>query len=270
MFSSALAGRCAARPELAASVLPLRVEVPAVPSKDGAGPVRRLFEPPGWAVTAEPVPLDERFPEWGRSPYVRLVLDGELRLADALRHLYVLLPVLGGAKHYRVSPDAVDKLLRAGGGWLPDHPERDLITHRYPTRRRSPTREATERLELARPAAAGDAEAGELDNAVDGEADAQERPVPLAVRRRETVLAALRDAGTGRVLDLGCGEGLLVRELLEDPRFTEVVGVDVSVRALALAARRLHPDRVGERRAARVRLLQGSPLYTDERLRTNG
>ncbi|MCP9943882.1 3' terminal RNA ribose 2'-O-methyltransferase Hen1 [Streptomyces somaliensis] len=266
VFSSALAGRCAARPELAASALPLRVEVPAVPAKGGAGLVRRLFEPLGWAVTAEPVPLDERFPEWGDSPYVRLALDGERRLADALRHLYVLLPVLDDAKHYWVSPDEVDKLLRAGEGWLPDHPERDLITHRYLARRRSLTREATERLELARLAAADDAEAEELDNAVDGDADTRERPVPLAVRRREAVLAALREAGASRVLDLGCGQGLLLRELLEDPRFTEVVGVDVSVRALALAARRLHPDRVGERRAARVRLLQGSLVYTDERL----
>ncbi|MDT9684198.1 3' terminal RNA ribose 2'-O-methyltransferase Hen1 [Streptomyces sp. TRM76323] len=266
VFSSALAGRCAARPELVAASLPLRVEVPAVPAKGGADLVRRLFEPLGWAVTAEPVPLDERFPAWGDSRYVRLVLDGEQRLADALRHLYALLPVLDDAKHYWVSPDEVDKLLRVGEGWLPGHPEQQLITQRYLSRRRSLTRVATERLELARLAAADDTEAEELDNAVDEDTDTEERPVPLAVRRRGAILAALRDAGASRVLDLGCGQGQLVRELLEDPRFTEVVGVDVSVRALALAARRLRLDRMGEHRAARVRLVQGSLVYTDKRL----
>ncbi|MFV2120199.1 3' terminal RNA ribose 2'-O-methyltransferase Hen1, partial [Streptomyces sp. Act-28] len=247
--------------------LPLRVEVPAVPAKGGVDLVRRLFGPLGWTVVAEPVPLDERFPEWGDSRYVRLALDGEQRLADALRHLYVLLPVLDDAKHYWVSPDEVDKLLRVGEGWLPGHPEQQLITHRYLSRRRSLTREATERLELARLAAVDDARVEEVDNAVDEDTDTEERPVPLAVRRREAILAALRDAGAGRVLDLGCGQGQLVHELLKDPRFTEVVGVDVSVRALALAARRLRLDHTGERRAARVRLVQGSLAYTDERLR---
>jgi 3' terminal RNA ribose 2'-O-methyltransferase Hen1 len=59
----------------------------------------------------------------------------------------------------------------------------------------------------------------------------------------------------------------LVQELLRDVRFTEVVGMDVSVRALTIAARRLKLDRMGERQAARVRLLQGSLAYTDNRLK---
>ncbi|WP_175408867.1 3' terminal RNA ribose 2'-O-methyltransferase Hen1 [Streptomyces sp. TRM64462] len=266
VFSSALKGQCAARPGLAEAALPLRVEVAALPARGGAELVRKLFEPLGWAVTAEPVPLDERFPEWGDSRYVRLVLEGERRLADALRHLYVLLPVLDDAKHYWVSPDEVDKLLRAGEGWLAGHPEQKLITSRYLARRWSLTREAMERLELARLAAADDTEVEEIDNAVDESTDTEERPVPLAVRRREAILAALRAAGAQRVLDLGCGQGQLVRELLKDVRFTEVVGVDVSVRALSIAARRLRLDRMGERQSARVKLLQGSLTYTDKRL----
>jgi hypothetical protein len=45
-------------------------------------------------------------------------VTGELRLAEALNHLYVLLPVLDDAKHYWVSPDEVDKLVRTGVvGW---------------------------------------------------------------------------------------------------------------------------------------------------------
>nr|WP_202538635.1 3' terminal RNA ribose 2'-O-methyltransferase Hen1 [Streptomyces sp. SID8379] len=270
VFSSALRGVCKARPERAEETLPLRVEVPALPARGGPDLVRKLFEPLGWAVDVERVTLDEKFPEWGDSRYVRLVLEGELRLAEALRHLYVLLPVLDDAKHYWVSADEVDKLLRAGEGWLAAHPEQQLITSRYLSRRWSLTRQARERLELVRLADADDMKVEDLDNAVDAVdemSDAEEKPVPLAVQRREAILEALRASGAARVLDLGCGQGQLVQELLKDVRFTEIVGVDVSVRALTVASRRLKLDRMGERQAARVRLFQGSLAYTDKRLK---
>ncbi|MFH8925696.1 3' terminal RNA ribose 2'-O-methyltransferase Hen1 [Streptomyces pristinaespiralis] len=267
VFKSALRGVCAALPGRAEVPMPLRVEVPAVPARGGAELVRKLFEPLGWiSVTAEPVALDEQFPEWGDSRYVQLVLEGELRLADALRQLYVLLPVLDDAKHYWVAPDEVDKLLRAGDGWLADHPEQKLITSRYLSRRWGLTRRAMERLELVRLAEADDLDVEDVDNAVDETTDTEERPVPLAEQRRAAVLEALHTAGASRVLDLGCGQGQLVQALLKDTRFTEIVGVDVSVRALTVAGRRLKLDRMGERQASRVKLMQGSLTYTDKRL----
>ncbi|MEU2565290.1 3' terminal RNA ribose 2'-O-methyltransferase Hen1 [Streptomyces althioticus] len=268
VFSSAMRGVCTARPELPGTPRPLRVEVPALPARGGADLVRRLFEPLGWTVTAEPVPLDTEFPDWGDSRYIRLALQAEsLTLAEALRHLYVLLPVLDDAKHYWVSPDEVDKLLRVGDGWLAGHPERELITRRYLSHRWSLTRQAKERLELVRLAEADDSEVEDLDNAVEPEAEDEERPTPLAVQRREAILGVLRASGAARVLDLGCGQGQLVQALLKDPAFTEIVGVDVSMRALTIAARRLKLDRMGERQASRVTLLQGSLAYTDKRLK---
>ncbi|MGW0631531.1 3' terminal RNA ribose 2'-O-methyltransferase Hen1 [Streptomyces sp. NPDC002758] len=268
VFSSAMRGVCTARPERAAEPLPLRVEVPALPARGGPELVRRLFEPLGWAVTAEPVALDTEFPQWGDSRYVRLVLESEtLTLAQALRHLYVLLPVLDDAKHYWVAPDEVDKLLRAGEGWLPTHPEQKLITSRYLSRRWSLTRQAMERLELVRLAEADDTEVEEIDNAVGAETETEERPTPLAVQRRDAILDELGRSGAARVLDLGCGQGQLVQALLKDPRYTDIVGVDVSVRALTIASRRLKLDRMGERQASRVKLFQGSLAYTDKRLK---
>ncbi|MGW4021466.1 3' terminal RNA ribose 2'-O-methyltransferase Hen1 [Streptomyces sp. NPDC005009] len=267
VFSSAMRGVCKARPELPEQPRPLCVEVPALPARGGPELVRRLFEPLGWTVTAEPVALDAEFPEWGDSRYVRLVLEADtLTLAEALRHLYVLLPVLDDAKHYWVASDEVDKLLRAGEGWLPAHPEQKLITSRYLSRRWSLTRQAMERLELVRLAEADDSDVEEIDNAVAAETESEEKPTPLAVQRREAILAALRACGAARVLDLGCGQGQLVQALLKDPSFTEIVGVDVSMRALTIASRRLKLDRMGERQAARVRLFQGSLAYTDKRL----
>ncbi|MFD9887460.1 3' terminal RNA ribose 2'-O-methyltransferase Hen1 [Streptomyces alboflavus] len=272
VFSSALRGACKSLPERAAEPLPLRAEVPALPARGGARLVRALFEPLGWTVSADPVPLDERFPEWGDSRYVRLVLevpDGRLTLSEALRHLYVLLPVLDDAKHYWVSADEVDKLLRAGEGWLAGHPEQKLITSRYLARRWSLTREAMERLELARLADADDTDVEEIDNAVaeDEGPDAEDKPAPLAEQRRDAILAALGAAGAARVLDLGCGQGQLMQALLKDTRYTEIVGVDVSMRALTVASRRLKLDRMGQRQAERVTLLQGSLAYTDKRLK---
>jgi 3' terminal RNA ribose 2'-O-methyltransferase Hen1 len=281
VFSTAMKGQCAARPELPAQALPLRVEVPALPARGGAEMVRRLFAPLGWSVTAEAVALDERFPAWGDSRYVRLTLEGSARLADALRQLYVLLPVLDAAKHYWMAPDEVDKLLRAGEGWLEPHPEQRLIVGRYLAHRGALTRQAFERLELARLAESDDAEAEELDNAVEeaaeetaeeasgdggapGPADAAEPP--LGVRRREAIVGALRECGAARVLDLGCGDGKLLAALRAERGIAEIVGVDVSVRALQVARRRLRLDRLPERQRDRITLLQGSLVYTDSRL----
>ncbi|WNV82338.1 3' terminal RNA ribose 2'-O-methyltransferase Hen1 [Umezawaea sp. Da 62-37] len=254
VFRTAMNGRCDARPELAARAIPLRIEVPALGTPD-VGAAAALFGPLGWAVDVTPVPLDPEVPAWGDSRYVDLVLTAELRLADALKQLYVLLPVLDGSKHYWIDQQEVDKLLRAGEGWLAGHPERELITRRYLGRGGRFAPSALERL-----AEADDVPEEELDNALDEPVDV---PLPLAVQRRETVLAVLRSAGARRVVDLGCGEGALLRELVEDPSFTEVLGVDVSSKALSTAERRLHLDRLSDRARERISVRQSSLTYAD-------
>jgi 3' terminal RNA ribose 2'-O-methyltransferase Hen1 len=263
VFRTAIAGRCDSRPELAATALPLEIWIPALPCHGGPEVAERLFGPLGWTVEARPVPLDPLIPRWGDSRYVGLRLRGPVRLADALNHLYVLLPVLDNAKHYWVSTDEVDKLIRAGAGWLGAHPDRDLITRRYLAHRRELVLTAVGRL-----AEADDTEPETLDNAVNdrGPDEAPERQVSLAAQRRGSVVAVLRAAGAATVADLGCGEGALVGTLLDDPAFSKVLGVDVSHRALEVAARRLHLDRMPDRRRERVQLLQSSLTYRDERL----
>jgi 3' terminal RNA ribose 2'-O-methyltransferase Hen1 len=259
VFKTAMSGRCTARPELAAEPLPLAVRVPALPTGGEPGLVERLFGPLGWEVRADPAPLDPEFAEWGDSPYVDLQLAGALRLADALHHLYVLLPVLDGSKHYWVGADEVDKLLRVGAGWLAGHPERELIARRYLAHQAGLARSA-----LARLADVDDTDAARLDDAVP--AEPVERLPPLREQRLAAVLGALRAAGAARVLDLGCGDGALLAALVTDPACTEVVGVDVSDRALRHAARRLRLDRLPDQVRDRLGLLQSSLTYTDERL----
>lgn len=223
----------------------------------------QLFAPLGWRVNATPVPLDPTVPEWGDSRYVDLRLAGEHLLSDALSHLYVLLPVLDDAKHYWVSSDEVDKLICAGGGWLPAHPARDLITHRYLAHQRNLVASAVDRL-----AEVDDATPESLDRGVIDEEALEPTPQrkSLAQLRRQAVLTVLREVGASRVVDMGCGEGAMVRELLDDPAFAEVVGVDVSDRALRLAERRLNLDRRSDHVRERVRLLLSALTYRDQRL----
>ena len=262
VYRTALTGRCIARQELADSPLPLEIGVPALPCAGGPELVRRVFEPLGWRAEVAGVPLDPAFPEWGDSRYVSVRLAGTVRLADALNHLYVLLPALDGAKHYWTSDDEVDKLIRAGGGWLAGHPERELIARRYLSHRRRLTDAA-----LARLAEVDDAEPEDLDNAVPADEEVEvDRPLPLQVQRRGAVLAAVRACGARTVGDLGCGSGVLVADLLAERAIERVIAIDVSATALRQAARRLRLDRLEGPRRERVELFQSALTYRDDRL----
>ena len=279
VFNTAMTGRCDSRPELAAGTLPLEIHLPALPCTGGAELARRLFSPVGWSVQTTPIPADPTVPRWGDSRYVDLLLTGQVRLADALHHLYVLLPVLDDAKHYWVGTDEVDKLIRAGAGWLAAHPERELITRRYLAHSSRLVVSAIGRLaeiddlapEVLDDAVPDDEPSGAANGGSPAPADSSPTP-SLARLRRAAVLGALRSAGAGSVVDIGCGEGALLTELLDDSRFTRVIGVDVSARALLVAGRRLGlgagSDRpISDHRRDRIQLMQSSVTYRDERLR---
>jgi 3' terminal RNA ribose 2'-O-methyltransferase Hen1 len=54
VFSTARSGRCDARQELADSAIPLEISLPVLPCRGGADRARRVFEPLGWQVEADP------------------------------------------------------------------------------------------------------------------------------------------------------------------------------------------------------------------------
>jgi len=265
VFRSAMAGKSESRPERAAAPIDLDVALTSVPSEPdahGVGLATRLFAPLGWAVEETRRPLDDTRPEWGDARTVGLRLRGSVRLSDALRQLTVLLPVLDDAKHYWVGDDEVGKLLRRGEGWLAEHPLRDLITTRSLAHQRSLVEDATSRLlgldETS--AATADGAAATTDRT---EVAAE---TPLHRRRAEAVLTALADTGASTVADVGCGEGALLRHLVADRTFTTVIGTDVAPRELERAERRLHLDEASDEQRARVRLLQSSVTYSDDRI----
>ncbi len=262
VLGSALAGRSKGKPELAATPIPLRAKISVLPCRGGERFLRRLFEPLGYDVAAARHPLDEQFPEWGESQYYTVELSGRVRLQDLLTHIYVLIPVLDNEKHYWVGDDEVEKLLRHGTHWLASHPEKEEITKRYLKYRRDLAKDALARLV--------DEESPDPDVAEvvhNSEEEAVERTLNLNEQRLNSVVAALRSTNAKRVLDLGCGEGKLLRVLLADRAFEEIVGVDVSHRALQIANERLRVERMPARQRERIKLMQGSLMYRDQRLK---
>lgn len=262
VFGSTLRGQAKERQQLAETPLPLTVRIPALPCRRGGSEfLRKLFEPLGYIVQASRLALDVKFPEWGEGPYFAVEISGTITLKEMLTHIYVLIPVLDNSKHYYVGDDEVEKLLRRGEGWLGSHPEKEAITSRYLKFQSSLAREALARLaenddqEPAAGAAGGPAEE-----------DSMEKTISLNDARLGSVVASLKGAGARSVLDLGCGEGKLVRELLKEKQFERILAMDVSIRSLEKAHERLHLETMPDRMKERLSLIHGSLLYRDKRL----
>jgi 3' terminal RNA ribose 2'-O-methyltransferase Hen1 len=260
VFKSAMAGVCKGHQKLADSAIPLEATLPVLPARGGDTMVRRLFEPLGYGVHVSPIPLDKAFPDWGDSRYVSLTLSSTCRLADLLTHLYVLLPVLDDEKHYWVDESEIEKLMRRGEGWLAAHPERDLIVRRYLKQQASLFRPALSILDESQPAEPPDGESEEP-----GREGPLEEHVSLRDQRLDAVESVIEGSGARRVLDLGCGPGALLQRLIRGS-YEQVVGVDVSGRALEIAERRLQLDEMHDSQRQRISLLQSPLTYRDKRL----
>jgi len=260
-FGTAMSGRSKGRQQLADQPIPLAAKLTVVACGAGEGLIRELFEPLGYAATVERHPLDEKFPEWGESPYYTVMLAGTIRLRDLLNHLYVLIPVLDAEKHYWIGKDEVEKLLRRGEGWLASHPHKEAIVKRYLPRQRELAREA-----LARLTEEDNLDPDATEQTHSEEESKMEEPIRLWQQRVGAVVAVLRSVGAKRVLDLGCGEGKLLRSLLEERSLIEIVGMDVSYRSLEIAGRRLKLDRMPPKQKERLKLMHGSLMYRDKRL----
>ncbi len=259
VFSSALSGKCKDRPQLTATAIPLKAELSILPCRGGEKLLRRLFEPLGYTVTAEQHKLDPCFPGCGQSRYFTVRLENTCRLSELLTHLYVLIPVLDDEKHYWVGEAEIKKLLKHGEDWLAEHPEQESIARRYLKHQRHLTNEALAQLR--------EEDAQELNEATQAaEERVVEGQIGLNDIRLTMVTEMLKRSGAKRVLDLGCGEGKLLRKLLGEKQFEEIVGMDVSHRALKIAQERLHYDRLPEKEKKRIRLFQGSLGYRDKRL----
>jgi 3' terminal RNA ribose 2'-O-methyltransferase Hen1 len=266
-FGSAMNGRSGDRPELATQAIPLEFTLPSLPCRRGGEALlRSLFEPLGYTVEAASLGLDDRFGTWGMSNYFSVSLATTSTLQAALSHLYVLIPVLDNAKHYWVGEDEVDKLLARGEPWLSSHPQRELIVRRYLKYRRSLADLATDRL-LEANGDPVDVMAPEGDEVVRG--DEQERRLEQGLslndQRMARVTGVIESLAATSLIDLGCGEGRLLKQVLPIKSLTRVTGMDVSHRSLEIARDRLKVDRLPQILQDKLTLLHGSLVYRDAR-----
>ncbi|MFN4115406.1 MAG: methyltransferase domain-containing protein [Inhella sp.] len=80
-------------------------------------------------------------------------------------------------------------------------------------------------------------------------------PTSLHAERLDTIEQALLAAGVRSVADLGCGDGALVRRLMDRPRIERVVALDSDLGRLGRLERSLSPALL---RGDRLRLVHGS------------
>jgi 3' terminal RNA ribose 2'-O-methyltransferase Hen1 len=257
VFRSAMTGNCKDRQELADTPIPLVAKIPVLPSRGREGFLRGLFEPLGYQVNVRRLALDEAFPDWGNSSYFDVELTHTIRLSELLSHLHVMIPVLDDDKHYYVNEDEIEKLLRHGEGWLGTHPLKEEITSRYLKRQRGLTRDALAQIAVEEVAV----ETPEREN----QEDIIEKPISLNQQRMEAVVNVLKANGVQKIVDLGCGEGKLLKLLLKEPTFQSILGMDVTYRSLEIAQERVL-DKLPTHQKGRLQLIQGSLNYRDARI----
>lgn len=251
VIGQSMSGKSKEKQDLVNRDLPYEARIVPVALAGGAELVEAVFGPLGYEIDVQP--LDEA------SNVVDLRIKGTTRLSALLNHLYVLIPVLDNAKHYWIDKEEIDKLLAKGEGWLAEHPARELITRRALKHRRALMNMALARLDESIATDEGE------DEPTPEPEEELEKPIRLHDLRLDTVAQALKDNGVSSVLDLGCGEGKLMRRLIKERGIRRIVGVDPSVRTLEKAKRRLFLDRAGDAMSERVSLQFGSLTYGERR-----
>ncbi len=267
VLGTAMKGTCTKKQELADTPINLTACVHMLPCRGSADLPYEIFEPLGYMVETKTSVLDEKFSEWGNSPYIDLTISGTVTLSNLLNHLYVLIPVFDKQKHYYINEDEIEKLMLHGEGWLASHPLRNLIVSRYFARKKRYAAMAIDRLIENEPVDADDfgESAGENDSDPALPADIKEKRNTLNTMRLEAVKTAVLESGSSSVIDLGCGECRLTAMLLAEKQIKRIGAADVSVRALEKAKQHLHFDDMSPDKKNKLTLMQASLTYKDPR-----
>lgn len=253
-FSTAMNGRCNKRPALVNQKMDLEINISVIAApKGGEILIRKLFEPLGYKVELVQHELDEVFTSWGMSKYFSVKLSINSILKSVLQHLYVLLPVLDNDKHYFVSDHEIEKLKDKGGEWLKQHPHKEQIINRYLINLKSLSKKAMYSLN-------GEEEPIAIDD------EPSYKPINLHQQRLAIVLEELKNSNAKSVLDLGCGEGKLLKLLLKEKQFEKITGLDISYAQLLRAKDKLHYDDLAPRLKEKLSIIQGALTYKDKRM----
>ncbi len=204
--------------------------------------IERLFSPLGFEIaithgkhTASPTKSARM-----------LTLEGLTTLQNALRQLFVLIPVLDNYKHYYIDEKEIEKLQRYGQGWLDEHPMRSFILQRaLRFKELYETKEAPKKLDKQ-----------------------QTPPKPsLAAMRYEKILKTVSELDDKKsIVDMGSGEGKLSLKLGFLDGVKEILAVEPSEHMTLQAVKRF--EKVADKAGfLSPTLIWGSLFYYDERLK---
>ncbi|QQE78708.1 hypothetical protein [Alicyclobacillus sp. SO9] len=213
--------------------------------------VQELLTPLGYEVSIEHIQSHYGFVS-DSGQVMAMTLTKETDIVSVFRHLYVLIPVMDNYKHHRIATNEVEKLVRYGSGWLESHPLLDFILKRY-LRYKANLIESTVQ-QLGVPAAQQGTDSA-LKSALND-------------LRYETFLREIQKLGVQQVVDMGAGEGKLLRLLVQNQNLTEIIATDPAEQALTSIHYRLaewHKDGSGTV-LVEPKILQSSLFYRDERL----
>jgi len=122
---------------------------------------------------------------------------------------------------------------------LETHPEKDWITKRYLKNLHTLTSQALLRL-------ASEDELAAMQTS-------PEVKVSLHQERLAKAIQLLKASGAESILDIGCGEGKLLKLLVREGQFRRIAGMDVSFRSLQNAKENLNLDEASPAMKERVR-----------------
>lgn len=215
--------------------------------------IESIFTPIGYEVKIERGITDYSFKLKSRSSARYINLTGRQTLQNAIRHLFILIPVLDNYKHYYMDKSEVDKLERYGTGWLDDHPMRDLIIKR-----------ALKFKELISEVASPKKE--DLLQGDSEPVEESEIKVRLNEQRYQTIVDIVTKLPQKEtVVDFGSGEGKLSVRLGFIPGVKEVLAVEPSQVSQLRAIRKIDKVRSSEGFVAPTQVW-GSLFYFDTRL----
>ncbi len=267
IYSSALNGNSKEKSEVVNKKIPLEVFISVINVSGGENLIKRFFEPLGYEIKIEKYELNENFKSWGESNYFSLTLKNIITLKELLTHLYILIPVFDNEKHYWVSTKDVDILLKKGEGWLENHPEKEFITKRYFKNIKSLSnlynKKSIDDIEESQKNV--DSEENNENEFEEINQIIKETKIKLDKQRLNYVYEKLIESGMKSIIDMGCGEGKLLKLLITNKQFEKIAGTDVSFNNLLKAKERLNFEEMSQKFKERIELFQSSLTYKDKR-----
>ncbi len=209
--------------------------------------ILELFQPIGYEIEIRHVRAAYDF-EIDSGNVIELRLTKVTDIVSLFRQIFVLVPVLDNYKHYAISIDEAEKLLRYGEGWLDTHPRQEFIVKRYVRYKEALIQSVRDQL------------------IPDGIAEAEEKKNRLGELRYREFVRWIVDLGIRDVVDMGAGEGRLLHYLVQISSLEHITACEPTGSGLMTMHRHLERWKKNDEVKVEPTIMQSSLFYKDERL----